>query len=159
MQFVRAPDENVFIAPFNLVEIVMVILLEWWMPKNTYEVINDWVMGFLYSPLLFIAAFFETRAAHDIRSNRARGSEDDDVIEEWEQMAQSMDFEADGWSKKCEAVKPNVSEDPAVTEVRKLREEVEELKAMLAEISKAVGAGKAETKGETKAGSSSSSTD
>jgi hypothetical protein len=143
MQFVRAPDENVFIAPFNLVEILISGLFEWWMPKPTYELLNDWVMGFLYSPLLVVAAYFETRTAYDIRANRARGEEDDDVIEEWEQMAHEIDFESEGWAKTCETVKSNVEEEPALVEVRKLRAEVEELKAMLAEISKAVGAGSA----------------
>ena len=38
MQFVRAPDENVFIAPFNLIEIFCLALpLEWWMQKKLYE--------------------------------------------------------------------------------------------------------------------------
>jgi hypothetical protein len=37
MQFVRAPDENVFIAPFNLIEVfLLVIPLEWWMTKKVY---------------------------------------------------------------------------------------------------------------------------
>merc|ERR1712000_58930 len=40
MQFVRAPDENVYIAPFNLVEIIISGLFEWWMPRATYEFIN-----------------------------------------------------------------------------------------------------------------------
>ncbi|KAM5354214.1 hypothetical protein ACJ41O_000864 [Fusarium nematophilum] len=138
MQFVRAPDENVYIAPFNLVEIVISGLLEWWMPKPTYEVINDCVMAVLYSPLLFVAAIFETRTAHAIRHNRARGEEDDDQVHEWEQFHEDLDFEAEGWVKTCDAAKPNVEEEPAVIEVRKLREEVEELKSMLSKISHAI---------------------
>ncbi|OAQ83038.1 potassium ion channel Yvc1 [Purpureocillium lilacinum] len=140
MQFVRAPDENVYIAPLNLIEIVISGLFEWWMRKKTYEFINDCVMGVLYSPLLFVAAWFETRTAHRIRHNRARGEEDDDVVEEWEHDAHELDFEAEGWTKKCDAVKPNLEDDPAVLEVKKLREEVEELRALLAEIGRAVGA-------------------
>ena len=32
LQFVRAPDENVFIAPLNLIELLFLILpFEWWM--------------------------------------------------------------------------------------------------------------------------------
>lgn len=140
MQFIRAPDENVYIAPFNLVEIIVCVLCEWWMPRDKYEFVNDCVMATLYSPLLFIAAIFETRAAATIRSNRARGEEDDDVIEEWEEMADEFDFESEGWAKTCESVKPNMDDDPAVLEVMKLRKEVDELKAILGEISKAVGA-------------------
>ncbi|KAL2111114.1 hypothetical protein VUR80DRAFT_262 [Thermomyces stellatus] len=134
MQFVRAPDENVFIAPFNLIEIVLVVLFEWWMPKRQYEFLNDVVMAVIYSPLLVVAAFFETRTAHEIRRNRSRGEADDDTVEEWEQMEDSVDFEADGWAKVCEDVKSNLEDDPAVLEVRKLRAEVDELKKLVEEL-------------------------
>lgn len=141
MQFVRAPDENVFVPPLNLIEIVLSALLEWWMPKHLYELINDVVMAIIYSPLLLVAAFFETRKAWHIRSNRARGEEDDDVVQEWEGMAQQVNYESEDWVKKCESAKPNVEEEPAIVEVKKLREEIQELRAMLTEITKAVGAG------------------
>lgn len=138
MQFVRAPDENVYIAPLNLIEMVVSLLTEWWMSKKTYEFVNDCVMGVIYSPLLFVAAFFETRTAYSIRSNRARGEEDDDQVHDWEQLAGQIDLEAEGWTKTCAIVKPNVEEEPAVIEVRKLRTEVESLRSMLADISKAM---------------------
>lgn len=128
MQFVRAPDENVYIAPFNLIEMVIVVLFEWWMPRPQYEFLNDVVMAVLYSPLLVVAAFLESRTAHAVRRNRSRGEEDDDTVEEWEQMEGAVDFESDGWGKICEEVKSNVEEEPAVLEVRRLRGEVEELK-------------------------------
>ncbi|KAL7912692.1 calcium permeable channel [Trichoderma velutinum] len=135
MQFIRAPDENVYIAPLNLVEIAISALFEWWMPKKSYEFINDCVMGLFYSPLLLIMAIFETRTAHAIRRNRARGEADDDIIEEWEQLAHDIDFGAEGWAKTCEAVKPNLDDDPAVIEIKKLRAELAGLKSMLADIS------------------------
>ena len=139
MQFVRAPDENVYIAPFNIVEIIISGLTEWWMPKHMYETMNDYVMAFLYSPLLVVSAFFETRTARRIQNNRARGEEDDDVIEEWEESTDDLDMEAEGWTKTCDSVKPNLDEDPTRLEVKKLRAELDELKAMIIEISKAVG--------------------
>lgn len=141
MQFIRAPDENVFIPPFNLIEVFLLVLpFEWWMNKRAYKRLNDIVMAIIYSPLLLVAAYFETRKAAEIRANRARGQEDDDIIEEWEQMAGELDFEADGWKKTVDAVKPNLDDDPAVLEVRKLKEEVDELKNMMAELGRAVGA-------------------
>jgi len=140
MQFVRAPDENVYIPPLNLIEIVISGLFEWWMPDHAYEVLNDCVMGVLYSPLLVVAAFFETRKAADIRFNRSRGEEDDDVIEEWEQMSSDVDAQSEEWAKICDAAKSNVEDDPAMVELEKLRTDVTELKAMLKEISQAVGA-------------------
>jgi hypothetical protein len=149
MQFVRAPDENVYIPPFNLIEMMVVVLFEWWMEKKTFETVNDVVMTIVYSPVLLVAAYFETRTAHDIHLNRSRGEDDDDTVEEWEQMMDQVDFEGEGWDKKCCAAKSNIGEDPAVAEVKKLREEVEELKALIVAISAAVGVGKdVETKAE-----------
>ncbi|EJT78166.1 potassium ion channel Yvc1 [Gaeumannomyces tritici R3-111a-1] len=153
MQFVRAPDENVYIAPFNLIEIFVVALpFEWWMEKRRYERLNDIVMGIIYSPLLLIAAVSETRTAREIRANRLRGEEDDDVVEEWEQMAAELDFEGDGWNKTVEAVKANVEEEPAVLEARKLRAEVDELKRMLLDLGKALGTSKGDNDGHAKRG-------
>lgn len=142
MQFVRAPDENVFIAPFNLIEMFFLILpFEWWLPKARYERLNDIVMGTLYSPLLVITAFLETRSAHRVSYNRRRGEDDDDKIHEWEQVLHECDFEADGWDKKVQATKPNVEFDTAVLEVKKLQGEVKELKDLLLELRDKVGNG------------------
>ncbi|KAI1125506.1 hypothetical protein F5Y10DRAFT_246941 [Nemania abortiva] len=140
MQFVRAPDENVFIAPFNLIEIFLLIIpFEWWLPKKQYERLNDIVMGIIYSPLLFCAALFEVRTAKEVRRNRKRGEEDDDTIEEWEQMVDQIDFEGEGWLKKVDESKANVEDDTAVLEVRQLRSEVKELKGLLEKLSKRLG--------------------
>jgi Polycystin cation channel len=132
MQYVRAPDENVFIAPFNLVEIFCLIIpFEWWMPTHLYARLNDYVMAFLYSPLLLIAALFETRSAREVSMNRKRGELDDDTVEEWEQMSDAVDFESEGWAKKVQAAKSNVEDDQATLEVRELRSELKEMREML----------------------------
>src|ERR1700709_2727614 len=56
MQFVRAPDENVFIAPLNLIEIFFLIIpFEWWLPDDLYARLNDYVMAVVYAPLLIVA--------------------------------------------------------------------------------------------------------
>lgn len=135
MQFVRAPDENVFIAPFNLIEVfLLAIPLEWWMPKRSYERLNDIVMAVLYSPLLVVAAVFERQSAREIRANRARGDDDDDTVEEWEQMADQVDFEADGWRKTVDQAKTDLELDPTLAEVKGLRAEVEKLSGLVAEL-------------------------
>lgn len=141
MQFVRAPDENVFIAPFNLIEVfLLAIPFEWWMPKKQYERLNDVVMAVIYSPLLLVAAVFEQQSAREIRANRARGDEDDDTVEEWEQLADQVDFEADGWQKTVDAAKTDLEVDPTVAEVQKLRAEVEKLQRLVLDLARAVGA-------------------
>ncbi|KHE84196.1 hypothetical protein GE21DRAFT_1209354 [Neurospora crassa] len=145
MQFVRAPDENVFIPPFNLIEIFLLALpLEWWMNKTTYEKINDWCMATIYSPLLLVSAFIEVKTAQEIRANRARGDGDDDSVEEWEQRMGDLDFEADGWARKVENAKSKLvkmqegemdeEEENEEMEIGKLREEVKELKGLLGEL-------------------------
>ena len=138
MQFVRAPDENVFIAPFNLIEIVCLILpFEWWMPRHKYQKLNDYVMGIIYSPLLLITAFFETRTARKVKFNRSRNESDDDTIEEWEQLQGELDVEGTGWSKRVEESSPNVVVNTTLEEVKVLREEVKELKDMLQDMAQA----------------------
>lgn len=135
LQFVRAPDENVFIAPFNLIEVFFLAApLEWWMPKGPYERLNDVIMAVIYSPLLVVAAFFERQSAREIRANRARGEDDDDVIEEWEQIADQVDFEADGWKKTVDSAKTNLEVDETVAEVKRLRADVEKLTGLVAEL-------------------------
>jgi hypothetical protein len=135
MQFVRAPDENVFIAPFNLIEMVFLILpFEWWMDEKRYDHLNDCVMAVLYSPLLIVTAFLEQRDARVVRYNRKRGEADEDVTHEWEQVLHECDFEADGWDKKVQSTKPNVEFDTAVLEVKKLQDEVKELKDLLVKL-------------------------
>ncbi len=132
MQFVRAPDENVFIPPLNLVEVFFLIIpFEWWMSREAYAKLNDFVMALVYSPLLLVTAWFENESAKKVMSNRLRGEQDDDIVEEWEQMAGEVDFEAEGWDKKVAAAKPNVEEDQATIEVKELRVEVKELKDMV----------------------------
>lgn len=132
MQYVRAPDENVFIAPFNLIEMFFLILpFEWWMEDKTYARLNDYVMAIIYSPLLIVTAFFETKEAQHVNYNRRRGEEDEDITQEWEQVLHECDFEADGWDKKVQATKPNVEYDTAVLEVKKLQDQVANLEKLL----------------------------
>jgi hypothetical protein len=132
MQFVRAPDENVFIAPFNLIELFCLILpFEWWMSRKRYERLNDWVMGLIYSPLLVVTAWMETRTARVVSMNRKRGEDDDDTVQEWEQVLVECDFEADGWDKKVQASKPDVEFDTGVLEIRKLQNEVKALREVV----------------------------
>ncbi|KAI9871804.1 MAG: hypothetical protein M1830_002430, partial [Pleopsidium flavum] len=128
IQFVRAPDENVFIAPFNLIEIFFLILpFEWWLPKARYERLNNYVMGVIYSPLLLITAWMESNEAHKVKRNQKCGRSDDDTMEEWEQMQDEFNPDNDGWVKKVEATKPNVETDAAVLEVREVKDQVKKL--------------------------------
>ncbi|KAM3148804.1 Calcium channel YVC1 [Botrytis cinerea] len=148
MQFVRAPDENVFIAPTNLIEIFFLILpCEWWMPRKQYAKLNDYVMAVVYSPLLLIAAWFEQRSAIKVKGNRQRGDDDDGTVEEWEQLDGEVDFAGEGWEKRVKSVVPDVESDEATCEVRELRKEVGELKELLLKLVKEKDGGSDKGKG------------
>jgi cation-transporting ATPase 13A1 len=72
------------------------------------------------------------RSARDVTSNRKRGEDDDDTIEEWEQLESSeLDLEGEGWTKSVESAKSNVDLDQATVEVMQLREELGELKELM----------------------------
>ncbi|PWY92106.1 potassium ion channel Yvc1 [Aspergillus heteromorphus CBS 117.55] len=126
MQFVRAPDENVFIPPFNLLEIIFLVLpFEWWLPSQYYARLNDIVMGIIYSPILIFTACFEVRDAKRIRWNRRRGEEDDDSVQEWEHAAEEVDFDIDdGWRQAVQDSTPNVLVDSATLEIMRLKEQI-----------------------------------
>ena len=137
MQFVRAPDENVFIAPFNLVEIFCLIIpFEWWISRARYERLNDAVMVVIYSPLLLLTSAYETHTAVEVRWNRKRGEADEDTVEEWEQLEGEVDYEGEGWSKAVGRTKPNVEVDGTLSAVRELKKEIEELKEQLGRLSR-----------------------
>lgn len=101
------------------------------MSSSRYERLNNYVMGALYSPLLLVTAFLETKQAHKVQWNRRNGESDEDEVQEWEQLSGEVDFEGEGWTKRVESTKPNVETDVAVLEVRALREQVEELKRIV----------------------------
>lgn len=132
MQFVRPPDENVFIAPFNLIEVFLLILpFEWWMSTVRYERLNNYVMGVIYSPLLLVTAWLETKDAYKVQGNRRLGESDEDEVQEWEgNGVGEMDFMADGWAEAVEGSRPNVETEAAVLEVRGLKRQVEELRKL-----------------------------
>ncbi|KAI5289119.1 hypothetical protein KEM54_004380 [Ascosphaera aggregata] len=134
MQFVRAPDENVFIAPFNLIEIICLVLpFEWWMPAHKYERLNHYVMGVIYFPILLVTALVETVRARQITLNRRLGEEDDNVLEEWDEMAEGIAYrnEQDDWAERVEATISKTDSDPCLAQMRELGNQVRELKSIV----------------------------
>ncbi|KAF5866389.1 hypothetical protein ETB97_012556 [Aspergillus alliaceus] len=129
MSYVRAPDENVFIPPFNLIEIFFLVMpFEWWLPREHYARLNDVIMGIIYSPILLVTALLEVRDARRIRWNRRRGEEDDDDVQEWEHAAEEVDFEVDdSWKQTVEDTAPNVTMDSCTLEIIQLKEQIQEL--------------------------------
>jgi hypothetical protein len=61
LNYIRAPDENTFCPPLNLIEICFMLPLEPFLTKSTYQRINLVVMKVVYAPLLVIIAFYEAK--------------------------------------------------------------------------------------------------
>jgi Polycystin cation channel len=160
MQFVRAPDEHVFVPPWNLIEVFCLVLpLEWWMSKDTYQRVCRGVMGIVYAPLLAVTAMLEQRQAKRVRKEQAEESrnkirlgevaaQDGGVLE---QARGGEDGGEDGghgassqaldpaWVDRVETTRPNVETDAAVLEVRELRKKVDELTGLLQTLVKREG--------------------
>ncbi|KAG0672170.1 hypothetical protein C6P45_003645 [Maudiozyma exigua] len=76
LRFIRAPDEDVFVPPFNLVELIFFILLKG-QSDSTKQTIMTILMTILYSPLLIVTSLWEVRTAGRINYNRLWGLPDD----------------------------------------------------------------------------------
>jgi hypothetical protein len=113
----------------------LVAPFEWWLSTSGYAKLNDVVMGVLYSPLLVLTAWIETRQATRIRWNRRHGEEDDDCEQEWEHVAQDVDFDLDdSWKEEVKQSTPDIKVDSCTLEVRQLKEQVAALTELVAKL-------------------------
>ncbi|WWC97015.1 hypothetical protein V866_003892 [Kwoniella sp. B9012] len=71
IDLIRAPDSYVYIAPFNLIEAVLIAPLEWILPTQWYINLNRYVMSTLFFIPLTVIALFESQVSHS-RSQRLR---------------------------------------------------------------------------------------
>ncbi|KAK9241161.1 hypothetical protein V1525DRAFT_351466 [Lipomyces kononenkoae] len=136
LRFVRAPDENVFVAPLNLIEIFGLVLpFQWWMPRHTYAKLNDIVMAVVYSPILFAVASYEVYVAGKILHNRATGESDDDIRHEWDDLEAELDLDHSGWLDRVREVCPHAETEPGLWEINDLRKQVSDLTEIVKSLS------------------------
>ncbi|EDK43809.1 conserved hypothetical protein [Lodderomyces elongisporus NRRL YB-4239] len=85
LRYVRAPDENIYVPPFNLIELAMTPL-GWVLSEAAYKDLNYYVMLVIYSPLLLYITTEELTTARRISYNRFKGLPDDanEVDTEWD---------------------------------------------------------------------------
>ena len=89
-------------------------------------------MGIIYSPLLLITAWVETQQAKQIRWNRRHGEEDEGSHQEWEFVAEDVDFDLDeGWREEVRQSTPDMKIDNCTAEVRELKQHVAVLTEMV----------------------------
>lgn len=87
LRFIRAPDSYVYVAPLNVIEIVLVVIpFGWTTSSETYKAINHYVMYFFYWPVLLFAASSEIQTARRVKYNRMKGLDDDanEHDQEWD---------------------------------------------------------------------------
>ncbi|ODQ55443.1 hypothetical protein SAICODRAFT_76435 [Saitoella complicata NRRL Y-17804] len=115
---VRAPDENVFLAPFNLVEVIFLLPLQPLLSRSAYQTLNRKVIFVLYFPFLCGIAYFESRfQAKWIQKNKSHGEElGQEPDEDWEGEDEFAALSEDGteagskWKKMVRETAPNPAE-------------------------------------------------
>lgn len=76
LRFIRAPDEDVYVPPLNIIEAFVHPLMSI-CTQGCRRTISHFIMTILYFPILFIVAIREIRVAKRIQYNRMRKLEDD----------------------------------------------------------------------------------
>ncbi len=87
LRYIRSPDVDLFIPPFNLFEFAAITVpLSWWVPRTIFKRINYYILLVLYSPFLFITSVIEVRNARRVQYNRFKGLADDanEIDTEWD---------------------------------------------------------------------------
>lgn len=76
LRFIRAPDEDVYVPPLNVIEITTFPLLSLLSEKYRTP-LKTVIMTIIYSPILLICSVVEVKMARRIKYNRLRGLPDD----------------------------------------------------------------------------------
>lgn len=96
-------------------------------------------MGIIYSPLLVITAWVEARQAEAIKWNRRHGEEDENDTQEWEDVAEEVDFDLDdSWKEEVKQNTPDIKADPCTVEIRELKEQVAVLTELVKKLSEKI---------------------
>lgn len=85
LRYVRAPDQNLYVPPFNLIEVI-ITPIGWFLPESAWRDFNYYVMLIIYAPLLAYITSDELVNARRIQYNRYKGLPDDanEVDTEWD---------------------------------------------------------------------------
>ncbi|KAM3124740.1 hypothetical protein CJJ07_003769 [Candidozyma auris] len=85
LRYIRAPDTDLYVPPFNLIEWV-IFPFSYIVSKSTYKSINRVVMTVVYSPILLYITIDELGNARRVQYNRYKGLPDDanEIDTEWD---------------------------------------------------------------------------
>ncbi|KAG7661430.1 YVC1 [[Candida] subhashii] len=105
LRYIRAPDQDLYVPPLNLIEIV-IGTFGWMLPRRLYKKLNYYVMLIIYSPLLIYITTDELSNARRIQYNRYKGVPDDanENDTEWDLTDgyDTTDITGSTWEGICE---------------------------------------------------------
>lgn len=101
LRYIRAPDQNLYVPPFNLIEL-LITPIGWFVSTSTWKNINYYVMLVIYSPLLAYITSDELSNARRIQYNRFKGVPDDanEIDTEWD-LTDGYDEDSPGDGDDC----------------------------------------------------------
>ena len=85
LRYVRAPDQELYVPPLNLIELI-IVPFSFVVSNSTFRLINHFIMLIIYSPLLTYITIDELQNARRIQYNRFKGIPDDsnELDTEWD---------------------------------------------------------------------------
>lgn len=85
LRYVRAPDTDLYVPPFNVLE-VCIYPLKYAMSRKSFRKFNYYLMMVIYFPILIYIAYDEMSNARRVQYNRYKGVSDDanEVDTEWD---------------------------------------------------------------------------
>lgn len=136
LRYVRAPDTDLYVPPFNLIELLVspICLV---VSKRAFKTINYYIMLVIYSPLLTYITIDELSNARRIQYNRFKGVADDanEIDTEWD-LTDGYDVDASsGWEGIQER---NQEVSAALREQREGENEDAEFRANFADFEKEI---------------------
>lgn len=120
LRYVRAPDTDLYVPPFNLIEILFLPLC-FVLSKENYRIFNHYVMLVIYAPMLAYITMDELRNAKRIQYNRFKGLPDDanEMNTEWDM---TDGYDADQADSSWEGIRSRNSEITEAIRVQRLAE-------------------------------------
>lgn len=120
LRYVRAPDADLYVPPFNLIEIVL-MPLSLFLTKKSFKTMNYCVMFVIYSPMLAYITMDELSSARRIQYNRFKGLPDDanEMNSEWDM---TDGFDVDATNSSWEGIRSRNSEIAEVVKNQRLAE-------------------------------------
>ncbi|KAH9833732.1 uncharacterized protein C8Q71DRAFT_838808 [Rhodofomes roseus] len=141
---IRAPDEYVYPAPFNIIEILFIAPLEFFVSKRTYDRINRCVMMVLFCIPLCIIALYESeldpsknRWVRDLFAYSDEGGEDTPEFENPsvhpDDFAKGLEISRVPFEELVKMFPDTTRSNEALmlTEIETMKEQMRELKELL----------------------------